>query len=117
MNMDFDQAIMCHTQWKSKLAAYIAKPDKSLDAAAVAQDDRCDLGKWIHGEGRKYANSAEFEKLVADHKRFHQAAGEIIRKADSGQSVQEKVALGAKSDYANASNAVVTSLMKMKRAA
>jgi Chemoreceptor zinc-binding domain len=112
--MDFDHAIMCHTQWKSKLAAYIAKPDKSLDPATVAHDDRCDLGKWIHGEGRKFANSPEFAKLIADHKRFHLAASEVIRKADSGLSVKEELVLGAKSEYAIASNAVVTSLMKMK---
>lgn len=115
--MNFDQAIACHVQWKSKLSAYIAKPDKSLDAASVAHDDRCDLGKWLRGDGLKFAASPEYKQLVEDHQRFHHAASEIIRKADSGKSVKEDVALGAKSEYASASNAVVASLMKMKQAA
>lgn len=112
--MNFDQAIECHVKWKAELVAYIAKPDHSLNPAATAQDGKCDLGKWIHGEGQRYATTAEFAKLVADHGRFHAAAAEVIRKADAGQRVTEEVALGARSEYAAASNAVVTSLMKMK---
>jgi len=54
---------------------------------------------------------------MADHARFHRAAGEIIRKADAGQIKSEDLALGTKSDYAAASSAVVTSLMKIQRQA
>jgi hypothetical protein len=80
----------------------------------VSQDSNCELGKWLKGEGQVYARNPEFAKLVADHAHFHAAAGEVIRKADSGQCVSELVCLGAKSDYSAASNAVVTALMKLK---
>jgi hypothetical protein len=115
--MDFDQAISCHVQWKSKLAAYVNHPDHSLSAAELGREDRCDLGKWLHGEGQKFAMLPEFAKLVVDHAHFHAAAADVVKKADSGRRVSEEIALGAKSDYATASNAVVTSLMKMKKAA
>ncbi len=115
--MDFEKAIECHVQWKSKLAAYIAKPDHSLSAATVALDRNCELGKWLQGEGRKFTALPDFAKLTVDHEHFHAAAADVIRKADAGQRVSEEIALGAKSDYASASNAVVTSLMKLKKAA
>jgi Chemoreceptor zinc-binding domain len=115
--MNFDQAVSAHVQWKSKLATYIAKPDHSLNADTVAKDNECDLGKWLHGEGRKYAKLSEFQKLVTDHARFHVAAADVVRKANAGQKASEEVALGSKSEYAAASNAVVTSLMHMKNAA
>ncbi len=115
--MNFDQAISCHVQWKSKLAAYVAKPDHSLNASEIEHEDRCDLGKWIRGEGQKYARLPEFTKLAADHTHFHAAAADVVRKADAGQHASEEIALGAKSDYAAASNAVVTSLMRMKKTA
>jgi Chemoreceptor zinc-binding domain len=115
--MNFDQAISAHVQWKSKLATYIAKPDHSLNAETIAKDDQCELGKWIHGEGQKFARLADFQKLVADPARFHAAAADVVRKADSGQKASEEIALGAKSPYAAASNAVVSSLMHMKTAA
>lgn len=115
--MNFDQAISAHVQWKSKLSTYINHPDHSLDAAEIAKDDGCELGKWLRGEGQKFANSQEFKKLVADHARFHKAAADIVKKADSGMKVSEEVALGGKSEYSSASGAVVSSLMQMKKAA
>jgi methyl-accepting chemotaxis protein len=115
--MDFDQAISCHVQWKSKLAAYVAKPDHSLNAAAISRDSDCELGKWLSGEGQKYSRMPEFRKLVADHAHFHAAAADVVRKADAGRHASEEVALGSKSAYAAASNAVVTALMHMKKAA
>jgi methyl-accepting chemotaxis protein len=115
--MDFDQAIKLHVAWKTKLSAYVANPDRSLKAAEISVDDRCELGKWLHGEGMKYASLPEFAKLVADHARFHTAAADVVRKADAGRDVNPEIALGAKSSYAAASNAVVTALMRMKQAA
>ena len=115
--MNFDQAINAHVSWKSKLATYIKHPDHSINAAEIGASDHCDLGKWIKGDGQKLAQSPEFKKLVADHARFHTAAADIVKKADSGQNMSEEVALGAKSEYAAASNAVVSELMRMKKAA
>ncbi len=114
--MDFEKAIRAHVQWKSKLIAYIANPNHSVNAATVAKDDSCELGKWIHGEGQKHSKSPEFAKLVTDHARFHSAAADIVRKADAGQHVSQEVALGAKSDYASASTAVISELMRLNRA-
>jgi methyl-accepting chemotaxis protein len=112
--MNFDQAVQAHAKWKGKLAAYIAKPDRSLNADDTAQDDRCDLGKWLHGKGRRFEHLPEFAQLVRDHGHFHAAAGEIIRRADAGRISGQEVALGGKSEYATVSTAVVASLMKIK---
>jgi methyl-accepting chemotaxis protein len=112
--MNFQQAIQAHVNWKMKLASYIANPDKSLNPVDVSASDGCELGKWLSGEGRKYATAPEFAPLAANHARFHAAAGEIIRKADAGQCVEEEVALGGKSAFSQASAAVVSALMKLK---
>lgn len=112
--MNFDDAIMAHTQWKMKLAIYVSNPDRSLHASDVAADNKCQLGQWLHGEGQKYSALPEFSKLVSDHAHFHKAASAIIRKADSGQHVTEEIALGAHSEFASASTAVVQALMAMK---
>ena len=109
--MNFDDAVKAHVTWKSKLQAYLAKPDKSLDSQKVAKDDQCDLGKWLHGEGAKFASHAAFKQLVAEHAQFHQAAGDIIRRADGGQKVAEEVALGGKSSFSTTSQQVVRLIM------
>jgi hypothetical protein len=112
--VDINSAIQAHVNWKTKLAIYIARPDHSLKASEVSHHEQCELGRWLAGEGRKFAAMPEYTQLAADHARFHHAAAEVIRKADAGERVQEDIALGGKSEYAAASNAVVTSLMKIK---
>lgn len=112
--MDFDHAIAAHAEWKRKLATYLAAPDHSLNAEDVSADNRCELGKWLAGEGKKFAKLAEYGTVVSDHAKFHQAAGEIVRRANAGQKVAEEVALGAKSDFAAASSSVVRSVMALK---
>lgn len=112
--MNFDDAIRIHTQWKMKLSNYIAKPDRSLDSALVATDNQCELGKWLHGDGRKYAAIPEFTALITEHQRFHRAASEVVKKADSGLSMNQEVALGSKSEFATVSAGLVKILMNVK---
>lgn len=115
--MDFDGAIKAHSAWKMKLSQYLAKPDGSLKPADIQQDNKCDLGKWIYGEGAEFSTLSEYNTLKTEHATFHKCAAEVVRKADSGQSVSEEVALGSKSEFATASSAVVGAIMSMRRKA
>lgn len=112
--MDFDEAIKAHAAWKIKLTTYLAKPDGSLKAGDVAVDHKCALGQWIHGEGAHYAKLEEYATLKSEHARFHKAAAEVIKKADSGQNTSADTALGGTSEFATASTNVVSAIMKMK---
>jgi hypothetical protein len=112
--MNFDDCIKAHSNWKLKLAAYIAKPDGSLKSSVVGNDHGCDLGKWIDGEGTRFAQVPEFTRMKEAHVRFHSAAGDIIRKADGGQKVTEEIALGGHSPYASASTEVISAILAMK---
>lgn len=112
--MDFDHAISAHTQWKARLRSYLTKPDRSLSSSEVGQDNKCDLGKSIAGEGTQYSSLPEFQTVRSEHARFHKAAADIIHKADSGHNVSEETALGAKSEFSSASSAVVSALMALK---
>lgn len=72
--MDFDQAIAAHSGWKRKLTTYLKNPDKSLKHLDIAQANKCDLGQWLDGEGKKFADRPEFVKRKTDHMRFHKVA-------------------------------------------
>jgi methyl-accepting chemotaxis protein len=114
-SMSFDDAVVCHSEWKRKLQNYVANPDQSLALDEVAATDRCKLGKWIRGEGRKCSVYPEFAKLVAEHRRFHKAAGQIVNRADNGEDVSGEFALGVGSEFSLASSSVVLALMDMKK--
>lgn len=112
--MNFDDAIKAHAAWKLKLSGYLSKPDGSIKATEVELDNRCDLGKWIYGDGKKHASLAEYSTLKSEHAVFHKAAAEVVRKADAGQNTSEEVALGGASPFSKASQAVVAAIMAIK---
>lgn len=114
-SMTFDDAVNCHSEWKRKLQAYVSNADGSRNVEEVGSNNKCKLGRWIRGDGRKYAGLPEFAKLIAEHTRFHKAAADIVRRADRGQDVSFEFAVGAGSEFSLASSAVVLALMDMKR--
>jgi methyl-accepting chemotaxis protein len=113
--MTFDDAVVCHSEWKRKLHAYVSNPVGDINIDEVAATNKCKLGRWIRGEGRKYAGFPEFAKLIAEHARFHKAAADIVRRADGGQDASFEFELGAGSEFSLASAAVVLAIMDMKR--
>lgn len=115
--MNFDEAVLAHSNWKTKLARYLRRPDGSLDPDEIQRDNQCALGKWIHGEATSWAGQPDFEALRAAHARFHRAASDIVRRANGGARVEAALTLGGQSEYAQASTAVVQAILQMRRRA
>lgn len=113
--MNFDEAIQAHAAWKIKLSVYLRKCDGSLKAADIRVDNRCPLGQWLYGEGKKYSSLAEYQTLIKEHARFHRAAGSVIDKADSGQEATAERELNFDSEYGIASRNVVKAIMDVKK--
>ena len=112
--MDFDAAITAHSQWKQKLKAYIGKPDGSLRAADVQADNKCVLGQWIYGEGKKYDSLPEFATLKEEHRKFHRAAAELVVRAEAHEDVSKELAVGQKSNFNVASTKVINAISSMR---
>jgi methyl-accepting chemotaxis protein len=113
--MNLDEAIQAHAAWKIKLTGYLRKCDGSLNPAEVGAENRCALGQWLCDEGRQYASLPEYRRLIADHARFHRAAGAIVERANRGQASAPEAMLGADSDYGAASKSVVKAIMDLKK--
>jgi len=104
--MSIDVAASAHVQRKANLAACLAKPNRTLKPPEVAADDKCVPGQWLDGEGRIHAGKKECAEVVQKHAQFHKATAEVVRRANAGEAASEEVALGAKSEFAQASGAV-----------
>lgn len=68
-----------------KLSKYLENPDGSLEVDVVCQDNQCALGKWIYGDGKKFAKSYSYEPLRHAHAHFHKIAGQIIDHANKNE--------------------------------
>jgi len=108
--MNVEDSIQAHARWKIRLVSYLKNPDGSIKAGELGADDRCDLGKWIHGEGRHYAGDPEMAALRAAHANFHRAAADVVRKIDAGTVTDAGSLMSLHSPFSTASLAVVNHL-------
>ncbi len=112
--LNFMAAIEAHVRWKVRLETYISGTgDEQLDAEVVCRDDQCMLGKWIYGPGgEKFGSHPKFPGLRETHKEFHRCAGEVIRRADSGDTDAARELL-CKGDYAKYSHRIKSELARL----
>jgi methyl-accepting chemotaxis protein len=114
-DLDVDKVIAAHGQWKTKFRVAINRKDQ-LDAATIARDDCCELGKWIHGPIKmRLGRHPQFTELLRSHMRFHIEAGEIARTINQQSFVNATKMLDHGSPFAAASTAVANLLSAMKR--
>ncbi|MDY6879081.1 MAG: methyl-accepting chemotaxis protein [Thermodesulfobacteriota bacterium] len=84
-----------HLNWIAGLSAFMTDPD--IKALEVQTDhEKCGLGKWLYGEGRKNAEQAMpalvpiFKEMEGPHHSLHKSAVDINRhmnKIDVGSSL------------------------------
>ena len=116
-SIDLDAAIEKHAEWKVKLRSAIVNREQ-LDAATIAKDDCCHLGKWLHGAGKaKFGNKSEFRPLVALHKAFHAEAGKVSELINEKRYAEAEQALANGTKYAHASVSVRNAIASLKTAA
>ena len=112
---NFDQAIEAHRQWKVRLRSAIAKQEQ-LDADTICRDDKCPLGRWLHGSGsQRWSAKPLFTSLLAKHADFHQSAGSVARKINAGQYADAEKLIGSGSHFSDISLEVTTLLSSAKR--
>ena len=113
--MDLDQAIAMHTHWKTRLRLFLTGGSEQLDPALVRRGDRCDLGQWLHSDGRRHADESAYRSLVTEHAQFHVAVAEIVELAAAGQRDVAAARLAEEDGaFARATMGVVKAITAMK---
>ena len=114
-DFDFDQAIEAHRQWKVRLRKAIAESAR-LEADVICRDDRCPLGKWLHGSGgQRWGAQPGFVALLQKHAEFHDVAGSVARQINAGAMDDAERMIGSGSRFAQVSTEVCTLLTRAKR--
>ncbi len=100
-------AVKAHIGWRLRLKRHAAGTGgETLDPAVVCLDDRCALGKWIHGKGgSSYGTEPVFARLKDRHAAFHRLAGQIVAAVDAGRRTQAEELL--EGDFAAVSGETV----------
>ena len=81
-----DSAIDAHAEWKRKLYNSIDTGIAHISAATACCDDKCALGKWLHGPQFDEATRRgdDFRAVVNLHALFHKTAGSVLAYVERG---------------------------------
>jgi Chemoreceptor zinc-binding domain len=113
--MNFEEAIQKHAEWKIKFRSAMGKKEK-LDATTICADNKCALGIWLHGEGKRTLDAhPAFADVLRHHAEFHRAAGAVAAVINAGDYEKAEKMLTLGTPFASASSAVGTALMSLKR--
>ena len=108
---NYDLVTLMHRNWLVQLRAFLDNRKEGL--SATPEDHlKCDLGKWIYGDGKQLQRSETYQALEAEHKKFHIAAGAIIRaKMEGNKTLAEELYQKLMGEY----RSVVSLLDKLKQ--
>jgi methyl-accepting chemotaxis protein len=113
--MDLESAIGKHAEWKMKFRSAISKQEQ-LDAATIAKDNCCDLGKWLHGEAKgQFARLENYKNCLQNHADFHVEAGKVARAINARNYAEAEAMIGGGTPYSRVSSAVGVAIMALKK--
>jgi len=108
---NYDLIVLMHRNWLIQLRAFLDGRKENLKA--TSEDHlKCDLGRWIYGDGKRFQSSKNYNELEVQHKNFHVQAGAIIQAKTEGKKEQaEQMYQELMNDYRR----VVALLDKLKQ--
>lgn len=114
--MNFDDAIAAHIKWKVRLKQFIdGDSTEQLKSGTVCEDNLCDLGKWIYGEGAVFNIRPHYQDLVTKHANFHRCAAEVVKKVEDNDKIGANALLSGQ--FSMASKETVIAIMELKKEA
>jgi methyl-accepting chemotaxis protein len=109
-----DNALSAHQEWKSAIHVAVASGRK-LDVASIRPDDCCELGRWLHGDGRKlHSARLSFTELLETHADFHVVASVVASILNHSLYDETIGMMEGRSKFAGASRAMGISIMRLK---
>lgn len=111
--IDLFDAIQAHTAWKKRLMDYLqGVSTEDLQPHNICVDNRCVLGKWIHGPGKShFGEQPLFLQLIDEHAKFHYHASKVVEAHQAGNTVLANQILAG--SFAEQSRNTVNCLAKL----
>ena len=106
-------AIAAHGAWKARLRTAIDNGTSDADPTVVGRDDRCEFGKWLHGDSASAPASARYRpEALTLHASFHTAAADVLRYALTNRKAEAAKAMSYGSTFATVSQQLTEHLMQ-----
>jgi len=110
--MRFWVPIWAHAKWIAALREHIYG-GKELDRTLVDRTDRCELGRWLRGEGARFGHLPAFAEVVAAHEAVHRRAVTVVALADAGRRLEAEAETAAGGELRRRSRVLVRTLRRL----
>ncbi len=111
---EIKKAIGAHGLWKARLRGAIDTGKSEWPVDAVAKDNQCEFGRWIHSLPAGGAHVAKVKDL---HAKFHAEAASVLKLVEGGQKDAARQAIAAGSKFDRLTNDLTKELMEWSKAA
>lgn len=81
--IDFSKAKMNHNSWITQLEQLLAGRELDVNRKTARDPRVCALGKWLYGDGQKYAHLESMQNLIKLHAAFHEVVGKTLDASDA----------------------------------
>lgn len=106
--LDWEQLKMAHLVWRINFRSLLNGGSGKLEDSKIKDHTQCDMGKWLHGEGReKFGTNPMYHDLVEYHKIFHEMATNAYQEFSAGNKDRAAVILEKITDHSNALMALI----------
>jgi hypothetical protein len=113
--MHLGNAIAAHDEWKARFRTAIVESG-TLDATTISADHCCELGKWLHGEGKTlFGKLSMHAHCVATHKIFHHEAGQIAEVINAKKFIEAHGMMAAHTPFTKASTALTAAILRLNK--
>lgn len=109
-----ENGFIAHSQVKARLKRAIAG-EEQVEPEAVRADNKCIVGEWIYGPGKKYASLQEYAVLRDIHKSFHEEAYQALMLNKQGKKADAQTHVES-GPFEDCSKKIKTALFAMKKA-
>lgn len=112
--MNLVGALQKHMDWKIEFRDTICNQGE-MDAVTIAKDNCCELGKWLHGEGKiECSGFPGYAIALTKHAEFHIEAGKIALAINKKNYIEAERMLDSDSVFTSVSKEVGEAIMFLK---
>ena len=115
--VDLNEAIRKHARWKARFQQAVSAGEP-MDAAVLAKDNQCDLGKWLYGEAQAlYGMRPAHALCLARHAATHVEAARVAAVLNAQCRDEARRMLADGLSFSQASSAFILALIELENQA
>ena len=112
--MQYWSPFRAHAEWMAGLREFIYG-NGHMEPEHVSRDDKCEIGAWLYGDGKRYRHLREYEDAREVHAELHRHAGDVVILVRTGRRTEAAADIAPGGRLRKLSSALVKAFTRLNR--